>query len=51
MVKINENTKLYLQSLGFDDSVLLFLVACKLELQSTIGDKEFRKLIEHGIIE
>lgn len=49
-ISINENTKLYLQSLGFDDSVLLFLVACKLELQSTIGDKEFGKLIEHGVI-
>ena len=47
---LNNNSRLYLKSLGFDDSVLLFLIACKLELQCTIDDKDFAKLIQEGII-
>ncbi len=49
-MRLNENSRLYLRSLGFDDSVLLFLVACKLELQCTIDDKEFGRLIQKEII-
>jgi len=52
-MRLNENSRLYLKSLGFDDSVLLFLIACKLELfevPCTISDKEFGQLIEKEII-
>ncbi len=47
---VNQKTKQYLESLGFDDSVLLFLIACKLGLECTISDKQFTKLIEHNLI-
>ena len=50
MIKLDENSKLHLRSLGFDDCVILFLVACKLSLDSSIADKQFGRLIENGII-
>lgn len=52
-MRLNENSRLYLKSLGFNDSILLFLIACKFELfdaSCTISDKDFTTLIEKEII-
>lgn len=48
---LKKGIKEYLQSLGFNDDVLLYLIACKLDLDCNIADDLFTKLIKNNIIE
>lgn len=49
-IRIKEGIKEYLQAFNLEKS-LLFLVACKLEIEHEIDDDLFVQLIKHNIIE
>lgn len=48
---LKNGIKEYLHSLGFNDTAILYLIACRLDLDYTINDETFINLIRHNIIE